>query len=70
MAYLPTGLQALFPIYLSRMNGNDTKRDDYDIAVAQNEANLNQNLETLYLKLIEIETNLAKPNAATTEVTK
>ena len=34
-------------------------RESYDIAVAQNEANLNQNLETLYRKLLEIEEYLA-----------
>lgn len=62
MAYEKTGLQALFPVYLARMGSEET-RDSYDIAVAQNEANLNMNLETLYHKLTEIEEYLAGADA-------
>lgn len=58
MAYESTGLQALFPIYLSRM-ANESEREAYDIAAAQNEANLNQNLEILSRKLTEIEAYLS-----------
>ena len=47
-------MQALFPVYLARMSGGQD-REAYDIAVAQNEANLNQNLEILSQKLMEIE---------------
>jgi hypothetical protein len=35
-------------------------RDAYDSSVAQNENNLNQNLELLYNKLLEIESALAE----------
>ena len=55
MAYEADGLQALFPIYLARMAQEGQQREAYDIAVAQNEANLNQNLEILSRKLMEIE---------------
>ena len=55
MAYEAGGLQALFPIYLARMAQEGQQREAYDIAVAQNEANLNQNLEILSRKLMEIE---------------
>ena len=60
MAYTPTGMQALFPVYLGRMPSQDLDREAYDSAVAQNENNLNQNLELLYNKLMEIETALAE----------
>ena len=59
MAYEPTGLQALFPIYLSRMPEAGTDREMYNIAAAQNEANLNRNLEILTQKLGQIEAYLA-----------
>nr|DAW85019.1 MAG TPA: hypothetical protein [Caudoviricetes sp.] len=59
MAYEPTGVQTMFPVYLQRMAETGQTRESYDIAVAQNEANLNQNLETLYRKLLEIEEYLA-----------
>lgn len=52
-------MQALFPVYFSRMAEKDASREDYDIASAQNESNLNQNLETLYRKLTEIEEYLS-----------
>ena len=35
-------------------------RDAYDSSVAQNESNLNQNLEILYNKLLELETAFAE----------
>ncbi len=60
MAYVPTGMQALFPIYLGRMPSREDNRDAYDSSVAQNENNLNQNLELLYNKLLEIESALAE----------
>jgi len=59
MAYDRAGMQALFPVYFSRMAGEGASREDFDIAVAQNESNLNQNLETLYRKLTEIEEYLS-----------
>ncbi len=63
MAYESTGMQALFPIYLSRMARDETPRDEYDVAVAQNEVNLNQNLESLCRKIIEIEAYLSEGQA-------
>jgi hypothetical protein len=60
MAYTPTGMQALFPVYLGRMPSASVDRDAYDSSVAQNENNLNQNLELLYNKLLEIESALAE----------
>ena len=59
MAYTPTGMQALFPVYLGRMPTASIDRDAYDSGVAQNENNLNQNLELLYNKLLELESALA-----------
>ncbi len=59
MRYTPTGMQALFPVYLSRMPSSGDNRDAYDSSVAQNENNLNQNLELLYEKLLELESALA-----------
>ena len=60
MAYTPTGMQALFPVYLARMASGAEGRDEYNSAIAQNENNLNQNLELLYNKLLELETALAE----------
>ena len=60
MAYTPTGMQALFPVYLGRLPSASVDRDAYDSSVAQNENNLNQNLELLYNKLLEIESALAE----------
>ena len=60
MAYTPTGMQALFPISLGRMPSASVDRDTYDSSVAQNENNLNQNLELLYNKLLELESALAE----------
>lgn len=59
MAYDKTGMQALFPVYFSRMAGDGASKEEFDISVAQNESNLNQNIETLYQKLIELEDYLA-----------
>ncbi len=59
MAYTPTGMQALFPIYLARMSADGETRDAYDSAVALNENNLNQNFELLYNKLLALEAALA-----------
>lgn len=59
MAFEKTGMQALFPVYFSRKTADSTSREDFDIAVAQNESNLNQNLETLYQKLQELEDYLS-----------
>ena len=59
MAYEPTGVQTMSPVYLQRMVEKHQSREQYDIAVALNEANLNQNLETLYQKLLEIEDYLS-----------
>lgn len=59
MAYESAGMQALFPVYFSRLAETGSTREDYDIAAAQNEGNLNQNLETLYKKLQEIEDYLS-----------
>ena len=59
MAYETTGMQAMFPIYLSRMPEEGADREAYDIAAAQNEANLNQNLEILSGKIAAIESYLA-----------
>lgn len=63
MAYESAGMQALFPVYLSRMAGRDTLRDEYDIAVAQNETNLNQNLAALCQKIADIEAYLGSDEA-------
>lgn len=59
MAFEKTGMQALFPVYFSRKSGESISAEAFDIAVAQNESNLNQNLETLYQKLLELEDYLS-----------
>ena len=59
MSYDSTGLQALFPVYFSRLAEQSASREEYDINAAQNEGNLNQNMETLYRKLLEIEDYLS-----------
>ena len=63
MAYEDSGMQALFPVYLSRMARSDAPRDEYDAAVAQNETNLNQNLESLGRKIAQIEAYLLRGQA-------
>ncbi len=60
MTYEPTGMQALFPIYLSRTMTDAEDRDARDSAIAQNENNLNQNLETLFQKVTELENALSE----------
>jgi len=60
MTYQPTGMQALFPVYLGRMPDASEDRDAYDSSVAQNENNLNQNLETLFNKILELESAIAE----------
>lgn len=55
MAYEPTGVMTMYPVYLSRLMAEGETREAYDIGVAQNETNLNQNFETIFQKLIEIE---------------
>lgn len=52
-------MQALFPVYLSRLAEKGASREDYDLSAAQNEGNLNQNFETLVQKLQEIEDYLS-----------
>lgn len=59
MAYVSTGLMAMYPIYLARHTAESVSKEDYDTGVAQNEVNLNQNLEILSNKLTEIESYLA-----------
>ena len=59
MAYEATGIQALFPVYLARTSKGGERRDELDAAIAQNESNLNQNLEALYQKLLALEEYLA-----------
>ncbi len=59
MPYQPTGVQALFPVALPRQAGRETRREEYETQVAQNENNLNQNFSILYQKLIELEEILA-----------
>ena len=59
MAYEATGIQALFPVYLARTSNGGERRDELDAAIAQNESNLNQNLEALYQKLLALEEYLA-----------
>lgn len=60
MAYTPTGMQALFPVYLGRMPSETLDREAYDSSVAQNENNLNQDLELLFNKILELESALAE----------
>lgn len=55
MSYTPTGMQALFPIYLERVSDAREGSDSLNARIAQNENNLNQNLETLFYKLLELE---------------
>lgn len=67
MAYEPTGMQALFPVYLGRMPDAGEDRDAYDSTVAQNENNLNQDLEILFNKILELESALAEFTEGETE---
>ncbi len=58
MAYIPTGVQALFPVLLLRRMDKEASPEEYDTQVAQNENNLNQNFSILYQKLLEMEEQL------------
>ncbi|MDL2258451.1 hypothetical protein LJC42_04790 [Eubacteriales bacterium OttesenSCG-928-K08] len=60
MAYRLTGVQAMFPVLLSRHPQNGLAADDYDTSAAQNENNMNQNFSILYQKLVEMEEQLAQ----------
>lgn len=61
-----TTMQALFPVYLPRSRKEDQAQQDYDIAVAQNEANLKQNLENLYNQVLTLN-EITATQAATIE---
>lgn len=60
------GMQALFPIYLSRLRGTETE-DAFNSMVAQNENNLNQNFYLISQKLMELETALNTSKEGGTE---
>ena len=60
MPYTPTGMQAPFPVYLERDKGADTQSDSANGRIAQNENNINQNFETLFYKILELESALAE----------
>jgi hypothetical protein len=51
------GCRRCFGVFLRKSSESDHR--NFDIAVAQNESNLNQNLETLYQKLLDLEDYLA-----------
>lgn len=55
MALERTGMQTMFPVYLARQIGSGESREEYNIGVAQNENNLNQNFAILYQKVAELE---------------
>lgn len=52
---METGMQALFPLYLSRRPQKGEDVMEVDSAIAQNENNLNQNFTILYNKVVELE---------------
>lgn len=52
---METGMQALFPLYLSRRPQKGEDAMEADSAIAQNESNLNQNFAILYNKVAELE---------------
>lgn len=58
MAYIPSGVQAMFPVLLPRRAQQSEPEDAYDTMVAQNENSLNQNFSILYQKLNEMEEKL------------
>ena len=60
MSYTPSGLQAMFPVYLARVAVDGAADDAKNSQIAQNENNLNQNLATLFHKLLEIEVALGE----------
>lgn len=45
-------IQAIFPVYLPRSRTENQSTQDYDIAVSQNEANLNLNLDNLFNQVV------------------
>ena len=59
MRYIPSGLQAMFPIYLARVSEETERGEAKNSQIAQNENNLNQNLATLFNKLLDLEAALA-----------
>ncbi|MCL2695265.1 MAG: hypothetical protein FWE69_02950 [Clostridiales bacterium] len=59
MSYTPTGLQAMFPVYLARFAERDAQGEAKNSLIAQNENNLNQNLATLFHKIQDLEAALA-----------
>jgi len=56
MSYIPTGLQAMFPVYLART----AETNEGNSNIAQNENNLNQNLATLFNKIQDLEAALGE----------
>ena len=58
MSYIPTGLQAMFPVYLARVSEQDEQSETKNSLIAQNENNLNQNLATLFNKILDLEATL------------
>ena len=58
MSYVPSGLQAMFPVYLARVPGSDGQAEEKNSLIAQNENNLNQNLATLFYKIVDLEAAL------------
>ncbi|MDD3919916.1 MAG: hypothetical protein PHO41_01875 [Eubacteriales bacterium] len=67
MAYVKTGVQALFPVYLPRPRQDGERREEHETCIAQNENNLNQNLSILYAKLCEMEEQLTTALAGSDE---
>lgn len=45
-------MQALFPVFLPKRATEDITLEDYNIDVAQNENNLNQNFSILYNQVL------------------
>lgn len=60
-------MQALFPVYLSRLRKQETTTEDYDQAVAVNEENLNQNLSILYQEIESLQEQVAALSNNSTE---
>lgn len=52
------GMQALFPLYLSRRATEGESREEADSLISMNESNLNQNFHILYTKILELEAAL------------
>ena len=62
MANLPDGVMALYPVNLAR-TGDKTDEQEQNNAIAQNESNLNQDLEILYNALCELIDYLSSQSA-------